>query len=135
VDWIRLTRCFRVCEPSPSVQLRHTQVTDSTLAQLAKLPDLRTLILSGSAEITDKGICHLKDMLLEELRIDGYPEIPGIIDQSAETLGSFSHLKELWIYGTHVGRSTIQQIARNRKLKCIILNSDQFHLDDVLPLA
>lgn len=114
------------------VQLRSTKVSDETLARLANLPQLDVMVLSRSQSITDQGIYYLKNMPLKQLRINDNPRIT---DTSAEVLGSFNNLTDLWLDGTSIGRKTVQQISQHRRLKLLVLSSDQFHMDDLLPLA
>ncbi len=126
-----IDKLHQLCE----VQLRNTRISNATLAYLSKLPNLKKLTLSDNPSLTDESISRLNGMKLEVLRIDGFPDMPGITDASADVFGSLSHLNELWLHGTHVGRRTVQQIARHRKLQNLILNCDQFQVDDLMPLA
>lgn len=100
-----------------SVIFRDTNVSDSTLAQLSRLPQLQQLTLSRSKLITNAGLAHLRGKSsLIELRIDG---LPGITDDSADTLGSLSNLKELWLQGTQIGPRTSHQLAEMKQLKTL----------------
>lgn len=100
-----------------SVSFRNTNASDSTLVQLARLPELKHLTLSRSKLVTNASLAHLRGKSsLIELRIDG---IPGITDDSADTLASLSKLQELWLQGTQMGPRTSQRLAEMKQLKIL----------------
>ena len=100
-----------------SVYFSDISVTDLTLAQLARLSQLQHLELCRSRLITNAGLAHMRGKSsLVVLRIVG---IPGITDDSADTLGSLTNLKRLWLQGTQIGPRTSQRLAEMKQLETL----------------
>jgi internalin A len=99
-----------------SVNLHGSWVTDSDIAELAKLPALTVLDLSET-RITDRGLLDLKTAShLTELNLY-YAEL--VSDQGIAVVKSLPHLKRLNLRGTKITDSTLQLLNRLASLESL----------------
>jgi Leucine-rich repeat (LRR) protein len=99
-----------------AVNLHASWVTDSDIAELAKLPALATLDLSET-RITDRGLLDLKTAVnLTDLNLY-YAEL--VSDQGIAVVKTLPHLKRLNLRGTKITDSTLQLINRLSALESL----------------
>jgi internalin A len=99
-----------------SVNLHGSWVSDSDIAELAKLPALAVLDLSET-RITDRGLLDLKTASnLTELNLY-YAEL--LSDQGIAVVKSLPHLKRLNLRGTKITDSTLQLLNRVTSLESL----------------
>jgi Leucine-rich repeat (LRR) protein len=99
-----------------AVDLRASWVTDSDLASLAKLSNLRRLDLSQT-RITDHGLRQLKNApAIEELDLRYAESITG---EGISALKNWKHLKKLDLEGTKITDDTLQHLSGLSSLEAL----------------
>ena len=84
--------------------LGHTRTTDAGIAVVASLKSLRSVNLDYTS-IDDHALQLLKDLTLEELRLDA----TAVTDAGMEALASLSSLKLLNVYHTAITEKAFNQ--------------------------
>lgn len=101
------------------IVIDETEVTDATLADLASLPDLKSVCLRQTL-LTDQGIASLaRASHLDTLYIDSST----ITDAGLENLENLQHLKNLILAGKQFTDVGIRNVARLRSLGHLSLSS------------
>src|SRR4051794_37334433 len=115
-----------------AVDLHAGWVTDSDIADLAKLPALSRLDLSQT-RITDRGLLDLKTApALTEINLY-YAEL--ISDQGIAVVKSLPHLRRLNLRGTRVTDSTLQLLNRLASLESLDIGFAQVTDSGIAQLA
>lgn len=103
-----------------TVDLSKSNVTDSDLIHLKRLPSVRVLVLNHS--ITDKGLAHLKEIsTLEGLNLAG----SNISNAGIEHLQGLTHLKKLSLGQTRVSDLGLVYLEKLTSLELLYLPDTQ----------
>ncbi len=110
-----LLACLAQCEHLTSLQLEGSQqVTDAGLRQLARLPHLQHLNLTG-CRLTDEGLAVLRD--LPELRSFQLFHQHGISDAGLAHLAHCHQLERVELLGTPTGDGVLKALAGKARLR------------------
>jgi len=94
------------------------QITDSILADIARVPGITALDLSGSKALTDAGLRHVAGMTtLTTLDLND----TGVTDQTLEVLSELPHLERLSLASTRVTDAGVAHLTRCRRLRDLTL--------------
>ena len=97
--------------------LGHTKITDKGLGQIARLPDLEWLDLTG-CRVSDEGVATLPRLKwIKRLSLEG----TSISDQSCAKLATFANLEELDLSHTAVTDAGLESLVSLRNLKSLWL--------------
>ena len=114
---ITLEDKFRPGNPVFHVSLQHTKITDTGLALLKGLPQLRSLVLLNT-QISDAGLAHLKGLTsLQKLNLYG----TRVTSAGLAHLKGLKNLQELNLIGTQVDDAGLIHLKGLPKLKKLIL--------------
>lgn len=112
------------------LQLRNTDVTDTGLAHVARLRQLRTLTLSG--KVSDGGLTHLKGLgKIESIDLSNN-QITGV---GLIELKSLTKLRELFLHHNPVGNDGLVPIGEIETLERLGLSHTQVTDDGLAHLA
>lgn len=106
---VRLLLFYCFCEPIVEVDLAFCDVTDSDLACLEKLPDLRVLVLYDNTRITGSGLRHIRG--LDEIELLDLGRT-GIDDSEVCYILSLNNLRELRLSGTAIGYRGVSLLSQ-----------------------
>lgn len=106
-------------------------VTNESLAQLKRLPQLRRLHLRDSG-VTDEGLVHLRGLTeLEELTL----ECPAVTDAGLIHLRDLHNLRLLSLEGTQVTGAGLEHLAKHSQLRKLYLSDSQLTDEGLEQLA
>ena len=111
--------CLRRLTAQPSLRLSvGGQMTDDVLAEVASVPGITALDLSGSKALTDAGLRHLGGMpALTWLDLND----TGATDRTLEVLAELPALERLSLASTRVTDAGVAHLARCRQLRALNL--------------
>jgi len=119
--------CLDAFPDLQSLDLGHTQkpghatITDTGLAHLRKLGQLRSLSLAGT-EVTDAGLVHLHGLThLQSLNLDGTK----VTDAGVERLGKMTGLQGLKLRDTKVTDAGLEHLAGLKQLQTLNLGGTE----------
>lgn len=120
------------------LDVRDTNITDQSLAIIAKCKSLRTLLLNRCPNITDKGcvrcfagldnliICAMDDTAIgdnaviaacrHDLRLLHLTNCSNVTDKSVPSILSRKHLNSLRLGGTHISKKSATEFLRMKSL-------------------
>lgn len=94
------------------------QITDAVLAEIATIPGITALDLSGSKGLSEVGLRHLGDVgTLTRLDLND----TGTTDQTLEVLSGLPNLERLSLASTRVTDAGVAHLARCRRLRALNL--------------
>ncbi len=115
-DWDEALSTLRA-KPHSSLRA-NGQATDDILRDIATIPGVRALDLSGSPGITDDGVLQLSGLpRLEHLDLSG----TGVTDRALATLAQLPSLRTLFLRGTRVSDAGMPALASCRALERVEL--------------
>jgi len=110
---------IRLLTAEPTLRLSvGGQITDAVLAEIARVPGITALDLSGSKALTDAGLRRLAEVpTLTRLDLND----TGATDQTLEALADLPGLESLSLASTRVTDAGVAHLARCRRLKALNL--------------
>lgn len=132
---LKNTGLAKICRSLPNLRvlnLRRTDVNDSGLASLKKLPKLEQALLMF-LNITDNGLVHLSDM--QQLRTIDLRGSTAISDDGIKHLEGLKNLKALKLRNVLVTNGAMPSIGKLTELKVLTLEDTQVDDDGISELT
>ena len=124
-----LSELSQIGEQITALSLARLPITDESLGEVAKMPNLEKLDLSFS-KVTDQGLEKLKDCKnLTSLALSG----TAVTLEGLAVLKDWKHLKEVFLWNTAIGAESIQNI-KSRLPGVVFVLGYQKDTEDALPL-
>jgi len=109
---------FIACSPQiKSISLKYTHLTDDSLFELAKLPQLKKVTLKGCKRITQRGLCELVKAKLSYLNLS---HVRGVTDKVTCCLDS---PQNLYLENTQISDLSLRGLGSLSQLKVLCLNN------------
>ena len=129
--WLRSLLGDDIFADVKEVDIRHDHVTEQTLARVATLPAVLTLMMR-SDRISDSGLAHLAKMSTLQ-QVDLYS--PGLSDASLAQLAKIEGLKYLTVDSPQLTDVGLEYVGKLKKLEAIDIKADQVTGESLAQIA
>ena len=102
-------------------------ITDKGLASVAKLTDLRELVIWWATDITDAGVAHLS--FLPKLRMVDI-SLSSLTDEAVRHLSELPALEDLHLQGKKFSDQSLLHLSRAKGLRSLYLRMDVSEISD-----